>query len=199
MLEILSETKDPTRVEPHLKKCFEGISKLTFTDSFAISRMASVEGESIAFKTLVDTARARGSVEKWLLEVEASMFESVHAAVAQGIGEYPARKRHEWVLQWPGMVVLVVTAIFWTQGACAAILGATTQAYADQCTYVPVLAFAPRGTPLKCTILRLLYAYQFGLRSLKSEIFCGQQIQLHLHGLEIYPQWLARIWYSISA
>lgn len=81
LLEILSETKDPERVQPHLKKCFEGIQKLKIDDDKKIRGMFSSEGEYVAFISVVDTTAARGNVDEWLLKVESSMLEAVRKTV----------------------------------------------------------------------------------------------------------------------
>ena len=69
LLEILSETKDPLHVQPHLKKCFEGIDKLSFNEEKVITAMESTEKEVVMFAREVVPADAHGLVEKWLLQV----------------------------------------------------------------------------------------------------------------------------------
>ncbi|XP_047390171.1 dynein axonemal heavy chain 3 isoform X4 [Sciurus carolinensis] len=122
LLEILSETKDPLRVQPHLKKCFEGIAKLEFTDNLEITGMISSEKETVPFIQKIYPVKAKGMVEKWLQQVEQMMLASMRDVIGQGIEAYVKVPRNSWVLQWPGQVVICVSSIFWTKEVSQALV-----------------------------------------------------------------------------
>ncbi|XP_076022383.1 dynein axonemal heavy chain 12 [Genypterus blacodes] len=114
MLEILSETKDPLLVQPHLKKCFEGISKLDFLPNLDIQAMYSSEEERVQLIEHISTSEAKGAVEKWLVQVEDVMLRSVRDVVARSRLAYAETPRSQWVKEWPGQVVICTSQIFWT-------------------------------------------------------------------------------------
>lgn len=89
LLHILSQTKDPVRVQDHLNKCFEGIQKLNFTEgSLIVTSMISNMDEEVEFDKTINpftisvvrepvgnrvvetTVKEVRAIEDWLSEVE---------------------------------------------------------------------------------------------------------------------------------
>lgn len=70
--------------------------------------MRSSEGEIVLLTITINTAAARGQVEKWLLELEKAMKASVHHVVALSYDDYSQIPREKWVIAWPGQAVSVI-------------------------------------------------------------------------------------------
>ncbi|KAF4662797.1 hypothetical protein FOZ61_002166 [Perkinsus olseni] len=121
LLEILSETKDPVRVQPHLRKAFEGIQSLEFEEDKKITAMLSVEKERIGLTRVVDPMLARGNVEEWLVQLEMMMLETIRSVIFDSIADYPTKSYAEWLALWPGQVVIAVGNIFWTSEVMEAL------------------------------------------------------------------------------
>jgi dynein heavy chain, axonemal len=127
LLEILAETKDPLRVQPHLKKCFDGISSLEFQPNLNITACLDPGNERVPFvydavnHKMINPNESGGNVERWLIEVEAMMRKSLAYAVDCSMKDYFARDRLTWVQHWQGQVVLVINQTMWSREVEAAI------------------------------------------------------------------------------
>ena len=175
MLEILSETKDPTRVQAHLKKCFEGIAKLEFLPNLDIKSMISSEGEKVELSKIISTAEARGSVEKWLLQVEQVMTESVRDVIANAKVDYAEQVRDQWVTQWPGQVVLAVTQLFWTSEVQDAIDAGGSAALAEY------------GAKLQDDLMKIVELVR-GKLSKQTRITLGALVTLDVHARDVVKE-----------
>ncbi|XP_047106954.1 dynein axonemal heavy chain 3 [Schistocerca piceifrons] len=129
LLEILSETKDPLRVQPHLKKCFEGISSLQFTPEEEVVGMISAEKEVVPLSGVIIPSEAKGMVEKWLIQVQILMIQSLKDIAMQAVLAYTSTPRSSWVLNWPGQIVICGSCIHWTTEVSASIQNSKLRDY----------------------------------------------------------------------
>ena len=64
-------------------------------------------------------------VEKWLLRVQQVMIKSLCDVTAESVNDYVVKSRDQWVLDWPGQIVISVSTIYWTQEVTSAITNGT--------------------------------------------------------------------------
>lgn len=130
LLEILSQTKDPTRVQPFLSKVFEAMAKVTFTPDNEILNMISPEGEIVPFVNPVITEKK--NVEVWMCELEDFMRIAVRQSMENGILSYPNSDRPEWVLDNTAQIVLNGSQVHWTAEVEGHMSSNTVPVYAKQ-------------------------------------------------------------------
>lgn len=129
LLKILSQTTEPSAVQPYLKRCFENIGSITFKGSDFVTEMTSVEGELVPFQK---PTQLTGAVEHWMLGVEAEMRNTLQRIIEIAVGEYDSKPRVEWVYSWPAQVCIAVFQIMWTAETEQAIREGNLEAHHDR-------------------------------------------------------------------
>jgi dynein axonemal heavy chain len=132
LLQILSQTRDPKAVQPHLRKIFDNMAKLQFetfqtdatdtdvsgsgnesTERIRAVGMISGENEVVPFTSPVI---AHGPTEDWLNAVESEMRRTVRHKLFQALVSYPTggADRSDWMRSQPAQAALAVDQIMWT-------------------------------------------------------------------------------------
>ncbi|KAK7201652.1 dynein heavy chain [Novymonas esmeraldas] len=111
LLSILSDSRNPLAVQPHLQKCFDNIKALVFADEKTIVAMRSSEGEEVPFTQPV---KVMGNVESWLNDVERAMRSTLFDRLAACLRAYKAEHRTQWFFEHPAQCVTTVDQIVWT-------------------------------------------------------------------------------------
>ncbi|KAH9593471.1 Dynein heavy chain [Trypanosoma melophagium] len=126
LLEILGHTKEPTKVQPHLRKCFEGLYQLslkTVRQKITAEGMSSADGESVPF---IPAVQVEGlPVESWLRRVEVKMRETMQKRINATLDDLQKNvfdsakpisrdKLKAWVERNEGQSLITAACINWT-------------------------------------------------------------------------------------
>lgn len=140
LLEILAETKDPLRVQPHLRKCFDGINSLEFQSNLDITACFDPKGEKLDFPYFaiqhkkINPSEFGGNVEKWLIEVEAVMKKSLSFAIDSSMAAFLKSDKLSWLQNWQGQVIICVNQTYWCRDV-ESILSKSNATYANVAEY----------------------------------------------------------------
>eukprot|EP00828_Plagiopyla_frontata_P006289 TRINITY_DN1271_c0_g1_i2.p1 TRINITY_DN1271_c0_g1~~TRINITY_DN1271_c0_g1_i2.p1 ORF type:complete len:1883 (-),score=297.33 TRINITY_DN1271_c0_g1_i2:372-6020(-) len=130
LIEILSQTRNPHAVQPHLRKCFDNINRIKFTeeeDSHEIIAMVSAEPETMPELTPFSNSvhiLPEDKVENWLHKIQEMMQKTLYDLAKLSLKEYPENgiERKDWLFgAYPAQCILIIDQVEWTKNMTQAI------------------------------------------------------------------------------
>ena len=126
LLEILSQTRDPHAVQPHVGKCFDAIKRIKFGEKKQAHDIQGFNDPGGEVVLLSEEVKAQGPVEGWLLAFEKGMRSTLYDLSKKSYTKYPATDegaidRADWMWAYPAQVVIAIDQVMWTAGVTIAI------------------------------------------------------------------------------
>lgn len=112
LLTILSEARDPQKIQPQFRKLFENVAKIEMVAPE--NEMFGLYSHMKEYIPFSQSVFPRKYVENWLTEIENMMKVSIRAQLDKGIKDFASMPRNEFVLNSPGQVAISINQIMWT-------------------------------------------------------------------------------------
>jgi dynein heavy chain len=119
LLQIIAAAQDINKIEKHLNKIFESISRLKLGEGLASNQILSIvsgEGEIVKLVSSIKI-KTEENVEKTLDDIEKGMYETIKRKISVTYNEYEygVIERKVWVLSEIGQAITTVSQILWTE------------------------------------------------------------------------------------
>jgi len=127
LLEIMSQTRDPHAVQPHMSKCFDAIKRIKFGEGRHGHDILGFLDPSGEYVPLTDPVKAEGPVEVWLLSFEKAMRGTLYDLCKAAYNGYPdteieSIQRKDWLWSYPAQVVIAIDQVLWTFNTSEALM-----------------------------------------------------------------------------
>jgi dynein heavy chain len=127
LLEILSQTRDPHAVQPHMSKCFDAIKRIKFGEGKQAKDILGFLDPGGEYVPLSEHVRAEGPVEIWLLSFETAMRQTLYDQCKAAYIGYPdtdegSINRKDWLWAYPAQVVIAIDQVLWTWNTTKALM-----------------------------------------------------------------------------
>ena len=110
LVDFICQARQPEKLQPHIPKLFDGVASL---DLLPFGELAGIIGAAQENIKLLKPLRARGDVEKWLLQLEGGIVDTLRDDLEKALPKLVKMKKSRWPTDHASQTLLAVDMLLW--------------------------------------------------------------------------------------